>query len=97
MEQSRPLVPAAQQQMQQQVMLLKKQLAEFRANQALTEDIAKQASLTRGNDQSLLMIEEKTAHYDTQTALDYSEDTVSFFFVRLSYEIKHFYSPCLVS
>ena len=62
--------------MQQQVMLLKKQLAEFRANQALTEDIAKQASMTRGNDQNLLMIEEKTAHYDTQSALDYSEETV---------------------
>jgi len=69
-------VPAAQQQMQQQVMLLKKQLAEFRANQALTEDISKQASMTRGNDQNLLMIEEKTAHYDTQSALDYSEETV---------------------
>ena len=77
LEQSRPLLPTAQQQMQQQIMLLKKQLAEFRANQALTEDIAKQASLTRGNDENLLMLEEKTAHFDTQSALDYSEETVS--------------------
>jgi hypothetical protein len=79
LEQSRPLVPTGQQQQQQQIMLLKKQLAEFRANQALTEDIAKQANLTRGNDDNLLMLEEKTAHYDTQSALDYSEETVSLF------------------
>lgn len=78
LEQSRPVLPSQQQQMQQQIMLLKKQLAEFRANQALTEDIAKQANLARGGDEGLLMIEEKTAHYETQSALDYSEETVCF-------------------
>jgi chromosome segregation ATPase len=45
LEQTRPSVPSTQQQMQQQIMLLKKQLAEVRASQALTDDIAKHANL----------------------------------------------------
>ena len=57
-------------------MLLKKQLAEVRASQALTDDIAKQANLARGNDQTFLMLEEKTAHYETHTALEASEESV---------------------
>lgn len=76
LEQNRPLVPNQQQQMQQQIMLLKKQLAEVRASQALSEDIAKQANITRGNDHSSLILEEKTAHYETQSALEASEETV---------------------
>ncbi|CAF0756552.1 unnamed protein product [Brachionus calyciflorus] len=75
LEQTRPTVPNHEVQMQQQIMLLKKQLAEVRASQALTEDIAKQANLARGNDTSFLMLEEKTAHYETQTALDASEES----------------------
>ena len=77
LEQTRPAIPSHQQQMQQQIMLLKKQLAEVRASQALTEDIAKQANLARGNDHTFLMLEEKTAHFETQTALDASEESVS--------------------
>ena len=76
LEQTRPAIPSHQQQMQQQIMLLKKQLAEVRASQALTEDIAKQANLARGNDHTFLMLEEKTAHFETQTALDASEESV---------------------
>ena len=76
LEQTSPHTSTHQQQLQQQVMLLKKQLAEVRANQALSEDIAKQAELARGNDQTFLMIEEKTAHYETQTALEASEESV---------------------
>ena len=75
-EQTRPACPTSQQQLQQQIMLLKKQLAEVRASQALTDDIAKQANLARGNDQTFLMLEEKTAHYETQTALEASEESV---------------------
>lgn len=74
-EQTRPQAPTNQQQLQQQIMLLKKQLAEVRASQALTDDIAKQANLARGNDQTFLMLEEKTAHFETQTALDASEES----------------------
>ena len=77
LEQTRPAVPTQQQQMQQQIMLLKKQLAEVRASQALTEDIAKQANLARGNDDGFLMLEEKTAHHETQTALEFSEESVN--------------------
>ena len=76
MEQTRPSVSAHQQQLQSQIMLLKKQLAEVRANQALTDDIAKQANLARGNDHTFLMLEEKTAHFETQSALDASEESV---------------------
>lgn len=77
LEASRPQVPAQQQQMQQQIMLLKKQLAEVRASQALTDDIAKQAQLARGvGDHASLMIEEKSAHYETQSALELTEETV---------------------
>lgn len=75
-EQTRPAVPNQQQQMQQQIMLLKKQLAEVRASQAMTDDIAKQANLSRGNDQTFLVLEEKTAHFETQTALESSEESV---------------------
>ena len=77
LEQTRPAIPTQQQQMQQQIMLLKKQLAEVRASQALTEDIVKQANLARGNDDGFLMLEEKTAHHETQTALQFSEESVS--------------------
>lgn len=78
LESTRPQLPAQQQQMQQQIMLLKKQLAEMRASQALTDDINKQAQLARGHgDHASLMIEEKTAHYETQTALEATEDLVS--------------------
>jgi chromosome segregation ATPase len=77
LEQTRPSVPSTQQQMQQQIMLLKKQLAEVRASQALTDDIAKHANLARGQEEGFLMIEEKTAHYETQTALEQSEESVS--------------------
>ena len=76
LEQTRPAVPAQQQQLQQQIMLLKKQLAESRASQALTEDITKQANMARGNDDKFLIVEEKTAHYETQNALDASEESV---------------------
>lgn len=77
LEQSRPAIPNSEVQMQQQIMLLKKQLAEVRASQALTEDIVKQANMARGNDPSFLVLEEKTAHFETQTALDVSEESVS--------------------
>jgi hypothetical protein len=80
LEQNRPAVPHEQQQMQQQIMLLKKQLAEMRASQALSDDIKQQANLARGNDSTFLMIEEKTAHFETQTALDASEESVNNFF-----------------
>jgi hypothetical protein len=79
LEQNRPALPHEQQKMQQQIMLLKKQLAELRASQAMTDDIAKQANMTRGNDHTFLMLEEKTAHYETQTALDASEESVSIY------------------
>ncbi|RNA12864.1 forkhead-associated domain-containing 1-like, partial [Brachionus plicatilis] len=75
LEQSRPAIPNSEVQMQQQIMLLKKQLAEVRASQALTEDIVKQANMARGNDPSFLVLEEKTAHFETQTALDVSEES----------------------
>jgi hypothetical protein len=76
LEQLRPMMPSSQTQMQQQIMLLKKQLAELRASQAVSEDIVKQANLSAfGGDTSLLMLEEKTAHYETQTALEASEET----------------------
>ncbi len=50
-------------QLQQQVMMLKKELAEVRAAQAMNEDIAKHVGITRGCDESNFIIEEKTAHY----------------------------------
>jgi hypothetical protein len=75
LEQSRPAVPYEHQQMQQQIMLLKKQLAEIRASAALSDDIKQQANMARGNDSTFLMIEEKTAHFETQTALDSSEES----------------------
>ena len=75
LEQTRPAVPHENAQMQQQIMLLKKQLAEVRASQALTDDIRTQASLARGGESAFLMLEEKTAHFETQTALDGSEES----------------------
>lgn len=76
LEVSRPQASSQQQQQQQQIMLLKKQLAEVRASQALTDDIAKQAQIVRGSDHASLMIEEKTAHYETQSSLEASEESV---------------------
>lgn len=75
LEQSRPSTSNHQQQLQQQVMLLKKQLAEVRASQALNEDIVKHVNLSRGQDDCNFIIEEKTAHYETQTALEASEES----------------------
>jgi hypothetical protein len=75
LEQNRPPLSNQQQQMQQQIMLLKKQLAEVRASQALSEDIVKHANLARGQDDGFFMIEEKTAHYETQSALESSEES----------------------
>jgi hypothetical protein len=69
-------VPLSQLQMQQQIILLKKQLAEFRANQALSEDISKQAILASRGDESLLNLHEQTCAYETQSILDSSEETV---------------------
>ena len=79
--------------MQQTIMLLKKQLAEVRASQALTEDIAKHANLARGNEEGFLMIEEKTAHYETQTALEHSEESVikSLIFRNFYFQMKSFF------
>ncbi len=76
LEQTRPTVPLSQLQMQQQIILLKKQLAEFRANQALSEDISKQAILASRGDESLLNLHEQTCAYETQSILDSSEETV---------------------
>ena len=63
LEQTRPSTSNHQQQLQQQVMLLKKQLAEVRASQALNEDIVKHVNIARGQDENNFIIEEKTAHY----------------------------------
>ena len=43
--------------------MLKKQLAEVRAERALSEDIVKHVNIARGCDESNFIIEEKTAHY----------------------------------
>lgn len=75
LEQTRPQQNNHQQQLQQQVMLLKKQLAEVRASQALNEDIVKHVNINRGQDENNYIIEEKTAHYETQTALESSEES----------------------
>jgi hypothetical protein len=75
LEQTRPTTSSHQQQLQQQVMLLKKQLAEVRASHALNEDIVKHVNLSRGHDDANFIIEEKTAHYETHTALESSEES----------------------
>ena len=75
LEQTRPAVPNQQQQMQHQIMLLKKQLAEVRASQAMNDDILKHVNLSRGQDENFYIIEEKTAHYETQSALESSEES----------------------
>jgi hypothetical protein len=89
LEQTRPTVPLSQLQMQQQIILLKKQLAEFRANQALSEDISKQAILASRGDESLLMLHDQTCAYETQSILDSSEETVCLF-VSLAFRIGLF-------
>lgn len=63
LEQTRPATSNHQQQQQQQIMLLKKQLAEVRASQALNEDIVKHVNISRGQDETNFIMEEKTAHY----------------------------------
>jgi hypothetical protein len=67
-----------QHQMQQHILLLKKQLAELRANQVLNIDISNQTEKAKGNDESLLAIEAKTAQYETQALLEASEESVSY-------------------
>lgn len=85
-----PLIVPTQDQALQQVILLKKELAEMRANQALAED---------KNIQSLTMLDrevgrarglvtetnpdaemERSAHRETMEALEASENSVSFQF-----------------
>ena len=58
-----------------QLIQLKKELAECRAAQALSEDIKKHANLSEGNEENFLLIEERTAHFETQNSLEYSEDS----------------------
>lgn len=91
LETGQPATPLQQAQMQQQIILLKKQLAEMRASQAMTDDIKQQANMIHGNDQSMLMIEEKTAHHETQFALEASEETVCLFISSLNlYNHNHY-------
>jgi len=64
LEMVRPSAGGGQaQQLQQQVMALKKELAEVRATQAMNEEIVKHVAVARGCDESNFIIEEKTAHY----------------------------------
>lgn len=79
-ESTKPQLSTQQQQMQQQIMLLKKQLAEVRASQAYTEEIARQTQLATRSDHTTsasMVVEEKTAIYEIQTALEACEESVS--------------------
>ena len=72
----------------QQVLVLKKELAEMRANQALAEDshimnvssLDREVSRARGlvNNINAEADMERSAHRETMDALDASENTVSF-------------------
>lgn len=72
----------------QQVLVLKKELAEMRANQALSEDshIVNVSSLDREVNRARGLLSnvnaeadmERSAHRETMDALDASENTVSF-------------------
>jgi hypothetical protein len=78
LEQDRPSSSVQSQHMQQQIMVLKKQLAELRANQALSENNIKQVNIARGQDQDLIIHEEKSKNFETSVFLQDMEESVKY-------------------